>query len=117
MMLMIFISNYFFSEFLESNLGAWHQIRGTFMIAVMKIISLGFDLESGKLKEKPTVPAILGYILCPANCVLGPWISYNDYLGIYNTGSKFRWVSVNGFFVVVFLHRFNSSFSCLLCRG
>lgn len=117
----------------------WHMVRGAVMIVAMKIISLGFDMDSAELKKekdeiakqeqakelnekveeksknskgtknrsrkvKPVVdpvveeeeeadkvdltklPGILefsGYCLCPGTVVLGPWVSYEEYLSIF----------------------------------
>ena len=119
----------------------WHMIRGPVMIIAMKIISLGFDMDSAESKKekeerekqeeanreesvkaeekmknsrttknrgkklKQTVepvleeeeedsdkldltrlPSILefsGYCLCPGTVVLGPWVSYEEYINIF----------------------------------
>ena len=119
----------------------WHMVRGPVMIVAMKIISLGFDMDSAEIKkekeerekqeqaikeendkveekiktskgskhrgkkakqfveppvveeeEKPDevdltkLPGILefsGYCLCPGTVVLGPWVSYQEYLNIF----------------------------------
>lgn len=72
----------------------WNTIRGPNMIAAMKFISLGFDSDSTKLSENPTSLGLFGYILCPANSVYGPWISYKQYVAIYSK-SKYRMVMHN----------------------
>ena len=120
----------------------WHMIRGPVMIIAMKIISLGFDMDSAEIKKEreetdkqeeankeesvkaeeklknnktskyrgkkakqmvePVVeeeededpdkldltklPSILefsGYCLCPGTVVLGPWVSYEEYINIF----------------------------------
>lgn len=73
----------------------WQQIRGIQMIAAMKIISVAIELDRDLFKEILNPVEFGGYLLCPANCILGPWISfhtYNQYLHI-----KFlsrRWVKI-----------------------
>ena len=81
------------------------------MILSMKIISLGFDMDTaiqwqqaeednskkdlkdGAKRQQKTphdltkVPMIFeyfGYSLCPATCVFGPWVRYTDYLNIFD---------------------------------
>lgn len=61
------------------------------MIAAMKIISLGFDLDRKKIKKVPTFLEFWGYILCPGNVVMGPWCSFEDYLQIYH---RPKWVNL-----------------------
>lgn len=69
------------------------------MIVVMKVISLGFDLDAGKIKnidsaavlKPPTIVETMGYIMCPANCVIGPWVSFTDYIASYQW-SPLKWV-------------------------
>lgn len=75
-------------EFLENNKVLWHQIRGIQMIASMKLISLGFDMDVKKIKQLPSALNFTGYVLCPGNCVLGPWTSYNDFMEIFNIKEK-----------------------------
>lgn len=73
----------------------WQQIRGIQMIASMKIISIAIDLDRDLFKKILNPVEYGGYILCPANCLLGPWISfhtYNKYLEV-----KFltrRWLKI-----------------------
>lgn len=57
----------------------WQQIRGIQMIASMKIISLAVDLERGVFKRVPNPAEFAGYVVCPANCILGPWMSFHKY--------------------------------------
>uniref|UniRef100_A0A336M287 Protein-serine O-palmitoleoyltransferase porcupine n=1 Tax=Culicoides sonorensis TaxID=179676 RepID=A0A336M287_CULSO len=71
--------------YLEPDKRLWHQIRGTLMIIVMKIISLGFDLDATKTKELPSLFQYLGYLFCPASVILGPWHSYNEYTYIFES--------------------------------
>lgn len=73
----------------------WQQIRGIQMIAAMKIISLAIELDRDLFKGILNPVEFGGYLLCPANCILGPWISfhtYNQYLHV-----KFlsrRWIKI-----------------------
>ncbi|KAJ0181015.1 hypothetical protein K1T71_003100 [Dendrolimus kikuchii] len=75
----------------------WQQIRGIQMIAAMKIISVAMELDRDLFKKMLNPIEFGGYILCPANCILGPWISfhtYNQYLNV-----KFlsrRWLKIIG---------------------
>ncbi|EDV95156.1 GH17785 [Drosophila grimshawi] len=61
----------------------WPQLRGLQMVTNMKIISLGYDLMAtpgSSALRMPNILAYLGYVLNPASCALGPWISYGRYL-------------------------------------
>ncbi|XP_026323706.1 protein-serine O-palmitoleoyltransferase porcupine [Hyposmocoma kahamanoa] len=77
----------------------WQQIRGVQMIAAMKVISVAIELDRDLFKSMLNPVEFGGYVLCPANCILGPWISfhtYNQYLDV-----KFlcrRW------FTIIFVH-------------
>ncbi len=35
----------------------------------------------------PTFLEFLGYAFCPGNCVMGPWVKYEDYLRVYESPS------------------------------
>lgn len=59
-------------------------MRGTQMIAAVKIISIGFDIDREKIRDLPNFLQFWGYILCPGNVVMGPWCSFNDYLQIFH---------------------------------
>lgn len=59
------------------------------MIAAMKIISIGFDVDRNKIKKPLDFFEFWGYVLCPGNVVMGPWAAYNDYLHIYH---RPKWV-------------------------
>lgn len=107
-------------EFLESNKILWHQIRGIQMIASMKLISLGFDIDGKKIKELPSVLNYAGYLVCPGNCVLGPWISYNDFMEIFTWKEK-NWtlkiiykIILNSVISIVFLVLSNCVVSFLI---
>lgn len=67
------------SEYLVVDSKMWHQIRGIQMIAAMKIISVAIDLDNGYMKDAPNPAEFAGYIMCPANCILGPWASFRKY--------------------------------------
>lgn len=93
-----------FRELLEKDAKLCHQIRGTQMIVVMKLISLGFDLDAGKFTQSnqrnqhvtvttPNIIETMGYVMCPANCILGPWVSYTDYNAIYQSSTG-KWVYI-----------------------
>lgn len=64
---------------------SWQKIRGAEMLVVMKVISLGFDVDLGSVKHLPSVPEYTGYVLCVGTSVFGPWVSFQDYLAIYKT--------------------------------
>ncbi|CAG9783176.1 unnamed protein product [Diatraea saccharalis] len=57
----------------------WQQIRGMQMVAAMKIISVAIELDRDLFKQMLNPVEFGGYILCPANCILGPWISFHMY--------------------------------------
>ncbi|CAG9575607.1 unnamed protein product [Danaus chrysippus] len=73
----------------------WQQIRGVQMIAAMKIISVAIELDRDLFKQMLNPIEFGGYIVCPANCILGPWISfhtYNQYLDIKFLSK--RWIKI-----------------------
>lgn len=91
-----------FREFLEADVKKWHQIRGGLLITTMKLISLAFDVETNRVNgkftsnikySKPGFLETFGYLLSPANCVMGPWVSFNDYLAAFEP-SRVKWVRV-----------------------
>lgn len=45
----------------------------------MKAISLAFDVSSTKIPKLPLVYEYFGYLLCPANLVLGPFVTFSSY--------------------------------------
>lgn len=53
------------------------------MIVAMKIISFGFDIDSGRITKAPDFISFSGYCLCPANSIIGPWVPYTEYLTIF----------------------------------
>ncbi|XP_014369461.2 protein-serine O-palmitoleoyltransferase porcupine [Papilio machaon] len=73
----------------------WQQIRGIQMIAAMKIISVAIELDRGLFKEMLNPVEFGGYLLCPANSILGPWIQFHTYSSYLDV--KFlsrRWVKL-----------------------
>lgn len=70
---------------------AWLKVRSVVMVAMMKIISLAFDIHRNH--RLPTLIEYSGYIWCPANSHVGPWITFKE----YNRGNRsntinFSWV-------------------------
>lgn len=88
----ICIVGLFLYELLADNPTVWHKIRGVQMIATMKVISLAFDLDASKHSRTPALFPYLGYMLCPANAVLGPWVAYDEYTASLDQSRlEFRW--------------------------
>ncbi|XP_046682940.1 protein-serine O-palmitoleoyltransferase porcupine isoform X2 [Homalodisca vitripennis] len=72
---------------------SWQKIRGPEMLAVMKVISIAFDLDSGVIKRLPNLWEYSGYVLCVGTSVFGAWCSFQDYLNIYiNPIWNIKWV-------------------------
>jgi O-palmitoleoyl transferase len=86
----------------------------------MKTMSLAFDLEAGKINnhknednllerklQSPNILQYMGYLICPANCILGPWCSYQEYLEAFRKqpidGKYFLQILVNSIVSVLFL--------------
>ena len=76
------------------------------MILSMKLISIAFDMDEdiqnetkGGIRAVPSFSEYFGYALCPGTTVLGPWVSYNDYLEIYKDP---KWVSGRSNFWIIF---------------
>lgn len=57
----------------------WQQIRGIQMIAAMKVISVAIELDRNIYNNILNPVEYGGYIFCPANCILGPWMSFQSY--------------------------------------
>lgn len=78
------------------------------MIAAVKIISIGFDIDRKKIRNAPNFVQFWGYVLCPGNVIMGPWCAYNDYLNLFNRN---KWVRVfyKSFFFkyVIAMHEIN----------
>ncbi|KAL0895948.1 hypothetical protein ABMA27_011953 [Loxostege sticticalis] len=85
----------------------WQQIRGIQMVAAMKIISVAIELDRSLFKHMLNPVEFGGYIMCPANCILGPWISfhtYNNYLDVkFLTRRWFKIILINLFLAMFFL--------------
>lgn len=85
----------------------WQQIRGIQMVAAMKIISVAIELDRDLFKRMLNPVEFGGYIFCPANCILGPWISfhtYSHYLDVkFLTKRWFKIICVNLFLAMFFL--------------
>lgn len=59
----------------------WHQVRGSQMVLVMKLISLAFDLDKGVI-SRPNIVEYFGYSLSVSSVVFGPFMTYTDYCQI-----------------------------------
>ncbi len=81
------------SELFVVPLSEWHQIRGAQMVATMKVVSLSFDVDQGRVNELPSMMAFLGYILHPGSVVFGPWVSYTEYAN-HDLHAKKAYVSI-----------------------
>ncbi|XP_035777174.1 protein-serine O-palmitoleoyltransferase porcupine-like [Anopheles albimanus] len=78
------IVNLLLSEVLAPSPESWNRVRGTQMILLMKVLSLSFDIDdNGTTRNHLNLLSYAGYILCPANVILGPWISFSDYLAVW----------------------------------
>ncbi|KAK5647782.1 hypothetical protein RI129_002674 [Pyrocoelia pectoralis] len=98
-------------EFVYPNQEDWIQSRGVFMIAVMKIISLCFNVQNGH--HLPSIYAYAGYVLCPANVLFGPWVSFTEYNLQTNRNRKnFTWV-LRTVYVLFLSFTFLSISNCL----
>lgn len=63
---------------------AWHKMRGTQMIALIKVISIAFDMDRGRIQQSPSFLEFWGYILCPGNVIAGPWCSFAAYQELFS---------------------------------
>lgn len=50
----------------------------------MKLISIGFDYENGNIWADMDLLSYYGYILNPASVIFGPFITFKDYLQLFN---------------------------------
>ncbi|XP_065559932.1 protein-serine O-palmitoleoyltransferase porcupine-like isoform X2 [Artemia franciscana] len=57
----------------------WHTIRGAQMLISMKVISIGFDIDSNHLLSVPMPMDFFGYIFCVGTIIFGPWTRFSDY--------------------------------------
>ncbi|XP_037027064.1 protein-serine O-palmitoleoyltransferase porcupine [Bradysia coprophila] len=100
-------------ELSQINAEQWHKLRGAQMVMVMKGISIGFDVDSKKISQLPNFLESIGYLLCPSNSSLGPWIPYSEYVEIFKKNrrnSNFHWAY--WIFVNVLI-----SVICVLCSN
>ncbi|EDO40458.1 predicted protein, partial [Nematostella vectensis] len=87
---------------------AWHRVRGTQMILVMKMISIAFDYDQGILAQLPNLLEYFGYSISASSIIFGPFMSYDDYSKIL-TGKR---LSLSWIFGVT--RSFLLCFICLL---
>lgn len=85
---------FFYSEFFYPEFSIWIETRGLHMVVTMKFISILFDVRNEELKKMPDFIEIMGYILCPSNSILGPWISYSAYKSLYEERMSI-WVCIS----------------------
>lgn len=79
---------------------AWQVIKGSIMVAHMKIISVAFEIAESALKNQQniTVPDVFsfsGYIFMPSTLIIGPWIPFRTYLHSIHPKTSllhYRWV-------------------------
>lgn len=73
----------------------------------MKAISLAFDISSTKLPQLPPIFEYAGYILCPANIVLGPFVTFSSYKSCYRNNKLslklLMQIVVNSLLSIVFI--------------
>ncbi|KAK3859229.1 hypothetical protein Pcinc_034634 [Petrolisthes cinctipes] len=70
----------------------WHSIRGPQMVVLMKLVSVGFDLDSSSIRALPGPLEMLGYILNPGTIIFGPWLSFNAYMKVLQPMSWGWWL-------------------------
>ncbi|XP_075218866.1 protein-serine O-palmitoleoyltransferase por [Lycorma delicatula] len=70
---------------------SWNKIRGAEMLVGMKLVSVAFDIEPStrvntrRMRNKmPSFIEFMGYMFCVGTCIFGPWISYVEYIGLFN---------------------------------
>lgn len=59
--------------------------KGSFLVMVMRMVSLGFDLEPRenrppKLSSLPTFGEYMGYCLFPTTSVFGPFLVFAEHI-------------------------------------
>ncbi|XP_037782493.1 protein-serine O-palmitoleoyltransferase porcupine-like [Penaeus monodon] len=69
----------------------WHSIRGAQMIILMKVVSVGYDLDAHTLTACPGLAELLGYILNPGSIIFGPWVSFKTYMKVLEPASWKTW--------------------------
>jgi porcupine-like protein len=52
------------------------------MVLAMKVISVGFDMDSGLLLKAPGISEFMGYAFNVGTVIFGPWISFLEYMTI-----------------------------------
>jgi len=63
------------------------------MILAMKVISIAFDLDSGAVRDVPSIFNYGGYLFHIGSVLFGPWFSYHDYVSALNQPSERIFVS------------------------
>ncbi|XP_036318133.1 protein-serine O-palmitoleoyltransferase porcupine [Rhagoletis pomonella] len=99
-MLAFTISVHLGSEVIWKRQLAWQVIKGSIMVANMKIISVAFEIAETALKSQqnitvPNVFSFLGYIFMPSTLIIGPWVPFSAYLHSIHQSpsiSHYRWV-------------------------
>ncbi|KAG7172792.1 serine O-palmitoleoyltransferase porcupine-like [Homarus americanus] len=77
--LALVLSHFGFGELWWADPVDWHSIRGPQMILLMKMVSVGYDLDSAALYSPPNPLAMAGYLMNPGTVVFGPWLSFSSY--------------------------------------
>ncbi|XP_071527219.1 protein-serine O-palmitoleoyltransferase porcupine isoform X2 [Panulirus ornatus] len=70
----------------------WHSIRGPQMVILMKLVSLGYDVDTASLPNPPNPLEMAGYIMNPGSVIFGPWISFSSYLKVLQPVSLNLWL-------------------------
>ncbi|XP_076067998.1 protein-serine O-palmitoleoyltransferase por [Oratosquilla oratoria] len=71
----------------------WHSIRGAQMIILMKIVSIGYDVDSAIIPSLPNPIEYAGYIFNPGTVIFGPWISITAYRHVCEPMTwSFMWI-------------------------
>ncbi|XP_012282252.1 protein-serine O-palmitoleoyltransferase porcupine [Orussus abietinus] len=60
---------------------SWHKVRSIVMIGAMKGISVAIDNTDSL--SLPSFYEYLGYMFGAATCLFGPWISFKNYIDLY----------------------------------
>ncbi|KAK2563139.1 Protein-serine O-palmitoleoyltransferase porcupine, partial [Acropora cervicornis] len=60
----------------------WHQVRGSQMVLVMKLISLAFDMDNALVQFRPNIVEYFGYALSVSSVIFGPFMTYTEYCQI-----------------------------------
>lgn len=86
------------SELIASSAVEWHKSRGCFVILSMKLVSLAFDIDKAAVESpsSSSVPhpiSFLSYTLFPATIILGPFITYTEYVKFTSCNTLVRHLS------------------------